>query len=212
MRGGASVRGQSPRPLTDRASKDARISTGYAGRGGFAPTASAVPGLDPGNSDRGYSHPCAARPANSRSPASRLERKSLSAVAASAPSTLESCQPRWRGVGEPAGPARPIRRRPTRSHRASTAPPRRRRARPRAGRGRRTGAPSSGCRRSRRRARPAWRRSCRSRSSSKTPTRRAGAAASARPPKLAAQPISAPQEKARPSTACGQDVTRFISG
>ncbi len=55
-------------------------------------------GLDAGlrqGIERYPAHPCAAMPANSKSPASRLERKSLSAVAASAPSTLESCQPRW---------------------------------------------------------------------------------------------------------------------
>ncbi len=31
-------------------------------------------------------------------------------------------------------------------------------------------------------------------------------------PNAALQPISAPQEKASPSTACGQEVMRFISG
>src|ERR1700733_11699236 len=30
--------------------------------------------------------------------------------------------------------------------------------------------------------------------------------------KVALQPISAPHEKARPSAACGQEVTRFING
>ena len=30
--------------------------------------------------------------------------------------------------------------------------------------------------------------------------------------KVALQPISAPHEKARPSAACGHEVTRFING
>jgi len=40
-------------------------------------------------------HPCAAMPAKSRSPASRLERNRLRAVAASVSSARESCQARW---------------------------------------------------------------------------------------------------------------------
>ena len=39
--------------------------------------------------------PCSPIPANRMTPASRLERKSRSAVSGSAPSTCESCQPRW---------------------------------------------------------------------------------------------------------------------
>jgi hypothetical protein len=52
--------------------------------------------------------PCGAIPANRITPASRLERKSRKAVAGSAPSTLEVCQPkRAPQVSQPASALRP---------------------------------------------------------------------------------------------------------
>jgi predicted nucleic acid-binding protein len=66
---------------------------GYAKRRGSARTATSSAPIE-GALGGPYAHPCSAVPTNSRRPASRLERKSLSAVAASAPATFETCQAR----------------------------------------------------------------------------------------------------------------------